>query len=41
MGRPLSLRKRELAQRIGFSLLIALMILVFYNDILRMFRPAP
>jgi regulator of sigma E protease len=41
MGRPLSLRKREMAQRIGFSLLIALMILVFYNDILRMFRPTP
>ncbi len=41
MGRPLSLRKREMAQRIGFSLLIALMILVFYNDILRMFQPTP
>ena len=41
MGRPLSLKKREMAQRIGFSLLIALMILVFYNDILRMFRPTP
>jgi len=41
MGRPLSLKKREMAQRIGFSLLIALMILVFYNDILRMFQPTP
>lgn len=41
MGRPLSLRKREMAQKIGFSLLIALMILVFYNDILRMFKPTP
>jgi regulator of sigma E protease len=41
MGRPLSLKKREMAQRIGFSLLIALMILVFYNDILRIFRPTP
>jgi regulator of sigma E protease len=38
MGRPLSLKKREMAQRIGFSLLIALMILVFYNDILRLFK---
>jgi len=41
MGRPLSIKKREMAQRIGFSLLIALMILVFYNDILRMFQPTP
>lgn len=41
MGRPLSLKKREMAQRIGFSLLIALMFLVFYNDILRMFQPTP
>jgi len=41
MGKPLSLKKREMAQRIGFSLLIALMILVFYNDILRMFQPTP
>jgi regulator of sigma E protease len=38
MGRPLSVKKRELAQKIGFSLLIALMVLVFYNDILRMFQ---
>jgi regulator of sigma E protease len=38
MGRPLSIKKRELAQKIGFSLLIALMVLVFYNDILRMFH---
>jgi regulator of sigma E protease len=38
MGRPLSIKKRELAQKIGFSLLIALMVLVFYNDILRMFQ---
>ena len=41
IGRPLSLRKREMAQKIGFSLLIALMLLVFYNDILRMFQPTP
>jgi regulator of sigma E protease len=40
MGRPLSIKKRELAQKIGFSLLIALMVLVFYNDILRMFHSA-
>jgi regulator of sigma E protease len=40
MGRPLSIKKRELAQKVGFSLLIALMVLVFYNDILRMFQSA-
>jgi regulator of sigma E protease len=40
MGRPLSIKKREMAQKIGFSLLIALMVLVFYNDILRMFHSA-
>ena len=40
-GKPLSLKKREMAQRIGFSLLIALMLLVFYNDILRMFQSKP
>jgi len=38
MGRPLSIKKRDLAQKIGFSILIAMMILVFYNDILRMFQ---
>jgi len=36
MGRPLSLRSREIAQKIGFSLLILLMVVVFYNDILRL-----
>ena len=35
LGRPISLKKRELAQKIGLSLLIALMIIVIYNDILR------
>jgi regulator of sigma E protease len=39
MGRPLSLKKREIAQKIGFSLLIALMILVFYNDIFKLLHP--
>jgi len=38
MGRPLSIKTRELAQKVGFSILIALMLLVFYNDILRMFQ---
>ncbi|OHB32805.1 MAG: RIP metalloprotease RseP [Desulfuromonadaceae bacterium GWC2_58_13] len=35
--RPLSLRSREIAQQIGLLLLISLMILAFYNDIVRIF----
>ncbi len=38
LGRPVSIRKRELAQKIGLSLLIILMMIVFYNDILRLFQ---
>ena len=34
--RPLSLRAREWAQQIGLILLVALMVLAFYNDIVRM-----
>lgn len=34
--RPLSLRAREWAQQIGLILLIMLMVLAFYNDIVRM-----
>ncbi len=33
--KPVSLKKRELAQKIGFFLLILLMVIVFYNDIIR------
>jgi len=36
-GRPLSLRARESAQQIGLILLILLMLLAFYNDIMRLF----
>ncbi len=35
--RPLSLRAREWAQQLGLILLIMLMVLAFYNDIVRMF----
>lgn len=35
--KPLSINKREFAQRIGFSILLILMAVVFYNDILRLF----
>jgi len=36
LRRPLSLRAREIAQQIGLVLLIMLMILAFYNDIVRL-----
>jgi regulator of sigma E protease len=36
--RPLSIKKREIAQKVGLSLLILLMAFVFYNDILRLFQ---
>jgi regulator of sigma E protease len=33
--KPISIKKREMAQKIGFFLLILLMIIVFYNDLIR------
>ena len=38
LGKPISIKKRELAQKVGLSLLIVLMAIVFYNDILRLFQ---
>ncbi|MFQ5830322.1 MAG: RIP metalloprotease RseP [Candidatus Methylomirabilia bacterium] len=38
MGRPLSLRKRELAQQVGLVLLLLLMVFAVYNDLARIFR---
>jgi regulator of sigma E protease len=38
LGRPLSIRMREMAQKIGLSLLLLLVVIVFYNDILRLFQ---
>ena len=35
-GKPLGVKKMEIAQQVGFSLLILLMIVVTYNDILRL-----
>ncbi len=35
-GRPLSNRQKEIAQQIGLALLLTLMLVVFYNDILRL-----
>lgn len=36
LGRSISVRKMEIAQKVGMILLLALMILVFYNDIARL-----
>ena len=36
-GRPVSVKVREIAQQVGLFVLILLMILVFYNDITRIF----
>jgi regulator of sigma E protease len=36
IGRPVSLRVREVAQQVGIFLLMLLMIFVFYNDIMRL-----
>lgn len=35
--RPLSLRTREVAQQVGLVMLVLLMVLAFYNDIMRLF----
>jgi regulator of sigma E protease len=35
LGRPLSLQKREYAQRVGFVLLMLLMVYALYNDLVR------
>lgn len=38
-GKPMSMRHREMAQALGMMLILALMLLVFYQDILRFFGP--
>jgi regulator of sigma E protease len=38
IGKPLSFKKREWAQKVGLFLLIFLMVVVFYNDITRLFE---
>ena len=35
LGRPMSLRKREAAQQLGFVLLVLLMVFALYNDLVR------
>ena len=34
--RPLSVRVREVAQQVGMAMLLMLMVLAFYNDIVRL-----
>lgn len=36
-GKPLSLRKREIAQQVGLLILVGLMLFAFYNDIMHVF----
>jgi regulator of sigma E protease len=36
-GKPLSIRKREIAQQVGLLLLVGLMLFAFYNDIMNLF----
>lgn len=38
LGKPLSLKKREMAQQVGMFILILLMVFVFYNDITRIIQ---
>jgi regulator of sigma E protease len=38
IGKPLSIKKRELAQKVGLFLLILLMVIVFYNDVSRLIK---
>jgi regulator of sigma E protease len=38
IGKPLSLKKRDLAQKVGIFLLIMLMLVVLFNDINRLFK---
>jgi regulator of sigma E protease len=38
IGRPVSLRHREVAQQVGIFLLVLLMVYAFYNDIARFFE---
>ena len=37
LGRPLSMKKREIAQQVGLFLLVSLILFVTYNDIMRLF----
>tara|TARA_B100000315_G_scaffold59856_1_gene54287 strand:+ start:8206 stop:9330 length:1125 start_codon:yes stop_codon:yes gene_type:complete len=36
-GKPVTAKKREIAQQVGIAMLISLMVFAFYNDIMRIF----
>ncbi len=38
-GKPMALKHREMAQALGLMLILALMVLVFYQDVMRLFAP--
>ncbi|MBM4286479.1 MAG: RIP metalloprotease RseP [Deltaproteobacteria bacterium] len=40
-GKPLPLKHREMAQAMGLMIILALMVLVFYQDIMRLLAPTP
>ncbi|MBI4794622.1 MAG: RIP metalloprotease RseP [Deltaproteobacteria bacterium] len=40
-GKPVDIKHREMAQALGLMLILALMALVFYQDILRLLAPKP
>jgi regulator of sigma E protease len=40
-GKPVAVKHREMAQALGMMLILALMALVFYQDILRLLAPKP
>jgi regulator of sigma E protease len=39
LGRPISIKKMEMAQQFGLILIILLMLFAFYNDLGRIFFP--
>jgi len=39
LGKPLSMKKMEIAQQVGLVVIILLMIFAFYNDIVRIVSP--
>ena len=39
LRKPVSIRKMEIAQQIGLTLIILLMLFAFYNDLIRIISP--
>jgi regulator of sigma E protease len=40
-GKPVPIKHREMAQAMGMMIILALMLFVFYQDIMRLFSPTP